>query len=339
MKKLLTLFTLALVYNWSFGQWTYTASDFPAIGTQQDYTAADTVGFNPGPSGTGQTWNFASLTPTNNTTWRMVTPSTAPQAANFPNASHAWVNSANDYKFYNVTTDSVFLMGEKSIASTACVYRPDSGAVMAYPFSFGNSYNDSLNGFYADGFISSVTRKGEIYVEFDGSGTLTTPITTYSNVIRIHRQISYTDSSWTGAANAILMVDEYEWYVQGTAFPVMYYRDQALVLNGGNPQIVRTVLFAGTYVGIDGGKALASIPVISPNPTENTASVQFDLETPSKVSVSVMNISGATVRQTANDFNAGSHAIQLDVTGLSAGIYMVRFQAGDYLHTQKLIVR
>lgn len=337
MKKLFTLLTLALVYISSQAQWSFSSGDFPAVGETQDYTSADTVGFNPGPSGSGQSWNFSALNNLNSTTWRMVTPSTAPQGANYPAATHAWVNSANDYRFYKVNTDTVYLLGEKSIASTNCHYL-DSGAVMAFPFSFGNSISDSMIGQYADGFISQVTRKGEVSVEYDGSGTLTTPLANYTNVARIHRQFSHNDSSWTGAANAILFIDEYEWYVQGTHFPVMYYKDQTLVLNGGNPQITRTVLYAGTHVGVDGSQHNALQASLFPNPSNGNSAIRFTLPQAEQVAVSVYNIAGSRVSQTTGSYGQGSHEIALNMDQMPKGIYMVHIQAGTEQTTQKLVV-
>lgn len=337
MKKLFTLLTLALVYVSSHAQWSFASTDFPAVGETQDYTSADTVGFNPGPSGTGQTWDFSGLTNLNSTTWRMVTPSTAPQGANYPAATHAWVNSANDYRFYFVTSDTVYLLGEKSIASTNCHYL-DSGAVMAFPFSFGNSISDSLIGQYADGFISQVTRKGEVSVEYDGSGSLTTPLSTYSNVARIHRQYSNTDSSWTGAANAILFIDEYEWYVQGTHFPVMYYKNQTLVLNGGNPQVTRTLLYAGTHVGVENGMNNALEATLFPNPTQNNTAIRFTLPKAEQVAVSVFNVSGSRVSLESGSFGQGTHQMVLNLDQLPKGMYLVQIQAGELQTTQKLVV-
>lgn len=337
MKKLLTLLTLALAYTGSFAQWSFSSTDYPAIGESQDYTSADTVGFNPGSSGTGATWNFSGLNNLNNTTWRMVTPSTAPQGANYPAATQAWVNSANDYRFYNVTSSGVYLLGEKSIASTNCHYS-DSGMVMAFPFSFGNSITDSVVGQYSDGFISSATRKGEIAVEYDGFGSLTTPLSTYSNVARIRRQYSYNDSSWTGAANAILFIDEYEWYVEGTHFPVMYYKNQTLVLNGGNPQITRTLLYAGTHVGVTDGVRNGFSMTVSPNPAQEQATLQFELNQPEMVIASILDITGAQVAVQTAQLGQGLQQLSLDLSQLAAGVYLVQVKAGEQLSTQKLIV-
>lgn len=339
MRKIFTLLAIALTFTGLQAQWTYTASDFPAQGDEQYYRNADTTGFTVPAGGTGQSWDVSNLAASGTATWRFIDPATGPGNSNFPNATHCWTSTNTQYRYFEVTADTAFLVGEKSVANTPCPYS-NAAAFMAFPFSFGNTISDTTEGEYPDGFVSNVTRRGRITVEFDGDGSLITPYATYSNVIRIHRHTVYDDSSWTGVVNSDLVRDEYEWYEQGRPFPVFYYQKSVLTLNGGNPQVDKIIVYADSMMTSNQAEFIFDQKVtVAPNPAENQTTVNFSLEQSEKVMITVFNLNGQKMQVVdLGQQTAGNHETSLDLSTLSTGLYVVKVEAGNLVSSRRLIV-
>lgn len=75
-----------------------------------------------------------------------------------------------------------------------------------------------------------------------------------------------------------------------------------------------------------------------PNPFNPTTQIPFQLNSPSKVSIEVFDVMGRKVRTLINNqsFEAGTHTLSFDASGLSSGIYFYRMRAGDFIKTRKL---
>ncbi|HBD42295.1 MAG TPA: hypothetical protein DC011_01150, partial [Bacteroidetes bacterium] len=72
-----------------------------------------------------------------------------------------------------------------------------------------------------------------------------------------------------------------------------------------------------------------------PNPFNPQTTLSFEIPEASVVSLEVFDILGRRVQTLTNEpFAAGTHAITLDATSLSSGLYMVRMQAGRFVATQ-----
>ncbi|MRR09962.1 T9SS type A sorting domain-containing protein, partial [bacterium] len=98
-----------------------------------------------------------------------------------------------------------------------------------------------------------------------------------------------------------------------------------LVLAGSN----------GKQLGANGAPAPAgradALTRLAPNPSAGRATLSFTVgRDGSRVAVKVYNLAGQLVR-TAHEgaMNAGKHALGLDATGLSAGVYFVRLTVND----------
>jgi hypothetical protein len=82
----------------------------------------------------------------------------------------------------------------------------------------------------------------------------------------------------------------------------------------------------------------------SPNPFRTMAKIAFDLPEPAHVSVRVFDVQGSLVRVlTDQDWPGGGHSLTWDGatdTGRAAepGIYFVRFDAGSYTATEKVML-
>ena len=84
--------------------------------------------------------------------------------------------------------------------------------------------------------------------------------------------------------------------------------------------------------------ALVVRPVV-PNPASGAATVGFVLAAPSDVTVSVFDALGREVRRHALGVQpAGPGDAEVETSGLPAGVYLVRFGAGEETRTQRLTV-
>ena len=83
----------------------------------------------------------------------------------------------------------------------------------------------------------------------------------------------------------------------------------------------------------------ANNSVIYPNPAANNATLEIDLKDNSSVDIIVLNTIGQLVKANTTQGQIGQNAINIDLTGLSSGIYMVNIKVGNASSTKKLVVQ
>jgi hypothetical protein len=312
-------------------------TELPDVGDSQLYRRADTTGVVEGAAGTGQAWDFSSLVATSSiATNAYGLPSAHPQGSGFPSANMAITFANGNYEFYETSANSFYLIGEKSPANTRLTYT-DGAYWFRFPQAFGIANEDSVEGTYPDGFISSVTRRGWISSTFDAEGSLITPFATYPSAKRVEYLAIHHDSSWTGAANVDVFVKRYEWYVPSQKAPVLVINRQQVILNNGNPSNRKEVLWADpNAVAI--APSIAAQFEIFPNPSQGVAHLNYVLDAADEVRIEVLNILGERVRiVTEGQQAAGMHSYQLG-DGLTNGIYLVRMLTSKGATTQKMIL-
>jgi hypothetical protein len=78
---------------------------------------------------------------------------------------------------------------------------------------------------------------------------------------------------------------------------------------------------------------------IAPNPTNGMTRVHFEMNTQTNLKVEVVDLMGRTIQQVAQEkFFAGEHELNFDVSEMSNGVYFVRFQSEQGVHTQRFMV-
>jgi len=91
-------------------------------------------------------------------------------------------------------------------------------------------------------------------------------------------------------------------------------------------------------VGISENKAVLANASLYPNPAKNNVTVKVSLVTGSKVQVEVMNTIGQVVKATSVQGLVGANTINVDLNGLSSGIYLVNIKADNATSTKKLVI-
>ncbi len=77
-----------------------------------------------------------------------------------------------------------------------------------------------------------------------------------------------------------------------------------------------------------------------PNPFSGTTSFDMNLNSESKVVVSITNLLGQVVSEVVNTtFASGAHTVAIDANGLNVGIYFYTVSAGGFDVTNKMIVK
>ncbi len=78
---------------------------------------------------------------------------------------------------------------------------------------------------------------------------------------------------------------------------------------------------------------------IFPNPASNNAILSIDLKDNNNVEVAVLSSIGQLVKNSKTQGFIGQNNINIDLTGLSSGVYMVNVKVGNVTNTKKLIVQ
>ncbi len=77
----------------------------------------------------------------------------------------------------------------------------------------------------------------------------------------------------------------------------------------------------------------------NPNPFNPVTTIPYSLQQAGSVEISVYNIAGQIVAELVNGWrDAGRHEVTFDASHLSAGIYIARIEAGNYVASQKMVL-
>lgn len=76
-----------------------------------------------------------------------------------------------------------------------------------------------------------------------------------------------------------------------------------------------------------------------PNPFNNSSIVEFSMETKGFATVSLYDLSGREISRLASgSFTAGNHSVALQADELSAGVYILRLEAGGMSQSRKVVL-
>jgi hypothetical protein len=101
---------------------------------------------------------------------------------------------------------------------------------------------------------------------------------------------------------------------------------------------VQTINFGTTGI-VDGKEVNVSMNVF-PNPAQQTTqlNVQINLNQSTQGAVYLVNMNGQVLQQIKSNFNSGSNNVTFDISTLSSGVYMVQFNNGQNLSSQRVSV-
>jgi hypothetical protein len=216
MKKRYAFCGLAMLCNAAaMSQPTITADQFNYLSVT-DFSYRSMAGnseLDPGPSGANVQWNFANIGTGSTVNYTTTTCPGDPDCGSFPGANQVIGVGGAAKVYYNKTNDAMEQIGEKA-AGTLVYSNPLK--VMQFPISYGQSFTDAFTA--SNG---SETRNGTLQSSIDGWGTLTTPVGTYSNVLRQKIVQDFTLSVM--GQNVEMRFTEYYWIAPGFHHYLMAY--------------------------------------------------------------------------------------------------------------------
>ncbi len=341
MIKLTALITLIVASVPAAAQFTMSDADFPSVGTSYQYIGLDTSGINEGMGGSGQTWDFSTASANGiNLSLDVITPSSHPEGASFPNATHCYNYSDGIYQFYSISADSMVLEGDISLVNTPIAYQLKP-TVYRFPLNLNDIQQDTMSSNYNGGPVGPALRYGDYNTLFDGDGILQLPNgLVYANTNRIVTFALITDSSLVfPAATSKTILTKIEWYEQGIKVPVMYTETRE-VSAGGSPNTTRSVYYMDTsIVSLDKPSVFNSVKLF-PNPVNDKVQLSYELTGQTNALVEVYNMTGNLVRVIeGGNQTAGSYRITINTSDLSRGMYFVRLSSGEFTETRKLVLK
>jgi hypothetical protein len=134
------------------------------------------------------------------------------------------------------------------------------------------------------------------------------------------------------------------------------YADMAKAINPGSPALRLAYEFAGSsydptqYTDIYGigatkpepeaeSKVVSDFVEVFPNPANPTTTISYSLSSPSKVNLTIYNISGQKVATLVDGpISSGVHAVKFDGSRYGSGLYFYRFASDKFTKTGKMLL-
>jgi hypothetical protein len=345
MKKIyLSILSIGLAFTVN-AQLTLTkAFNEPVVGDVETRKGYDSTTAIPQNSGSGQSWNFSSLT--SNTVTEVHTYTTAastPSASSFPTATLADDDAVGDYNYFKSTASTYEMVGFVTAAGSSGTFT-NSGIIATWPVSFGYSATDTYAG-TADYLSFTGPASGTLNVTAPGSGTVTLPGSIVFNNCLQFKMVN-TSHAVIGTFPLTFTVDgvttEYHYYTGTQKFPiVMVAYDSQSVNSGSGPTVQTSISITinnNVLTGINNINLEALNYNVYPNPATDAVNIHLTNDKTENVSVSVMNNLGQVIKSAALG-NVAEVNYFLSTADLKSGIYYVKTSIGDKSATKKLIIK
>lgn len=327
MKSGITLLiTVSILSFCASAQPVLTSNTNPTIGYTVQLASADTTGINEGLGGNNQIWDFSSLTKVGNTfSYNYTAASATLYSAKYPNATIAFTNQTaqgiSGYSYIS-TSSSAYEMWGTATGDLKLVYT-NSQILLQLPFTSTSSFDDYFEGTGTNLMgVTTTYRKGNMYVEADGFGTLLLPGKTFTNVLRVKLVQDFVDSTII-SGNAYL----YKYTITTYSFMHDDYRQQLLNISytqvkspfTGNTTLTKSVIYYP-------GNSVSAIEELIKNNVSvypNPADGQFTITVPAgaeNAAVEIMDITGKTIV----GYPVTQSQAVISSNGLPTGIYTVR---------------
>lgn len=288
--------------------------------------------------GASQTWDFSSLVMTTVTamTSTFVAPSSIPSNTAFPGATLADNDGQGNHSFFKSATTPTTQFEVLGLESGGVMFTYTNSMVyMVWPMTYGNSFTDTFSGSMTTSTLNaSVT--GTVTTTGSGFGTMILPGGAVLNdALQLKSTMTInTALTTTATVNTTNNSIQYIYYHGTQKFPILSVDYEiGTPPNPGSVSITVNHLLA---VGLNDYNFDASF-AIYPNPAKDNFNVKLSNGPGEICTIEIYNATG----QLAKNFNLGhtSHIeSSIPLTGLSAGIYVVKTSLGTKSSTRKLIV-
>ena len=165
-------------------------------------------------------------------------------------------------------------------------------------------------------------------------------VTQYDNNVRTRATLHYM-SPTTGAATQYTSITNFYTVEINTPLTVTNSNPYSQLTNNTTWYGAVRVAYQFTQtstVGLDEKSGIIAGSFIYPNPAQGSANLVVQLPSNSNLNLDIVNLMGQNVKSFTTRGNIGENNIPIDLSGLTAGVYLVNIKAGDAKATKKLIV-
>ena len=293
------------------------------------------------PSDTGRNcvWNFSDLT-TDSAEVINVDYYAAQE-----DITHIGLHREHANYYYLIAGDTLWLTGYET--SRAYMRYAPQIPQLRFPFAFGDTLCGTFVGQGQYCHMTPLNTEGTIRVHVDGAGQLITPDDTLRKALRVRSQMTYREKMHP--LNSV-QEERLAWYSPYCRYPL---------LESVTVQTIKkndTVSFRSTYYypqeqdeelrKRDQEEELANAVVDSlvsnirfmPNPVYNDVQIKYELARPAKVYISLHYNGGVTTYQTPlRQETEGEHTVEVNMSGMPIGSYVVYIHADDIIASGSLI--
>ncbi len=324
----------------------------PDIGDVVQLTEGDTLNVSQGNAGANQTWNFSAwkiLPGTTPTQYLYISPVGTPYAANFPNATIVTKIDQDTaiYAYFREQPSQFSLLGAASIVFTQNFIDPDTQ--LKFPTNYNGSYSEDFEYTTDAGTGVVFNSKGSRVVKYDAYGTLTTPLGTFQNTIRIKAVSSQVDSAEFSGIKIInqTFLTTFGWLAAGhpgTLASVYYTNTITETSFPGFPPIVEfsPVTKSVNYVSSSSVGVFDLVQTVNgvseltlgPNPAVDELTLRFNANLDKQnLQLHLLDASGRVLQSKTFDAINGENVLPLSVGQFAPGSYFLTLTDGRGVQT------
>ena len=365
MKKSLLILALLSAAQLS-AQITITNADMPSAGSHYllDNATAPT-GLNLGDTGPNHTWDFSSLGVTASEVDSFVSVTSTPFAYQFffnnvflyPDNKADFAAASEDLNlpsqlpitisevinYYKKPNSGYYAVGFGANISgipTSVQYDPID-RIFEFPMSFGDNNSSPFSYLISLPTLGAYGQNKVRTNEVDGWGTLLLPNSASYQVLRVKSTLSGTDTLYIDALGFGFNIPstsyEYKWVAAGIGVPVLQINANDL-LGTATPSSVK-YLHSEDQTGVIPYESKPLFNLAYQNPSNTALSLIFNTESIEKTRYSIVDLNGKTILEGVMNPQRGKNQLNLDLNGISAGVYQISLQQGSYLESARLVVQ
>ncbi len=349
MKKIATLLFFSVLSLATWAQITITKSNMPAAGDTFRYANVQAIGSNINVSNTGAnlSWNFASLSKTDETLLEYKRSAQTSYGFYFINTFGTLIADnigfgqfalSEVYNFYKNTTSNFTAegIGFKFNNIPLGGFYTDKDEIYKFPLEYADRDSSSFKVTVAIPGLGSYKQGGTRINKVDGWGKLTTPYKTYNNCIRVKSEISQVDSFSVSQPFPISFGfpstrTEYKWLSNEDNVPVLETSGNTVA---GNfvPTVVRYRTQDKSTNPNTSVQAVGGVQVkVYPNPATDKIIVTLPNYGDSHVKLFSMEGKEQTI-----SFSRTSEGLEIATQSLPAGYYMLFAKSGNEIIWEKI---
>lgn len=334
MKKLNSMLFLVIGIM-SYAQPSVTRAGVDRINSTVNLKSEDVSGtsITAGSAGANITWDFSMYTGTNPVAY---TARACPGQSNcfrFPGANRiTTIANADTHDFSAMTDTEATMLGSYSGPALGDVTVTYINPLIEYkfPITYQQQFDDTYEFNSVSAAIGNTNETGQVSVSVDGYGTVITPKGTYSNVLRIKRMRTATQTiaSLPVPMTATYTNESYQWVSQSDGM-VFSFAINSFVFNG-NTNVSKSVSYLdpGVLSTADLNQKAEEL-TIYPNPSSDliTVTSKDDIK-----KVTVIALDGKIVLTADN-------SEKIDVSKLSKGVYILQGELKNGTVISKKIIK